>query len=176
MVLSACAREPRPDAPARTTTATPSGSVETAPSSASVYVHDARDAGAEPRPHGALRVVAGEGVEVASFIRAARARALREGRKVVVEVGASWCKPCRTLAAAVDRGELDEVLADVTILAFDADAHGARLDSLGYRSKFVPFFAVPNPDGSASDRRADVKVAPTAQPHEIAAPLAPLLH
>lgn len=122
-----------------------------------------------------VRIEAPADAEVASFIRAARARAVKDGRVVLVEVGAAWCKPCRTLKAAIDRGELDGVLAKVTLIAFDVDAHGPRLDSLGYRSKFVPYFAVPNGDGSASERRLDVKLASNATAKELGAALGPMV-
>ena len=113
--------------------------------------------------------------EVATFLRAARARAKRDGRAVIVEVGASWCPPCRTLKAAVANGELDDVLEGVTLVAFDADVHGERLDSLGYTSKFIPSFSVPRGDGRASEWKVDVKLPKTASARDLARILAPLV-
>ena len=90
-------------------------------------------------------------------------------------MGATWCKPCKTLKAALDKGELDGVLAGVTIIAFDAEAHGPRLDSLGYKSTFIPYFAVPKPDGNASDKQLDVKIPKDATASEIGAAMAPIV-
>ncbi|MBK6694638.1 MAG: thioredoxin family protein [Myxococcales bacterium] len=122
-----------------------------------------------------MRIEAPADAEVATFLRAATARAKREGRAVIVEVGASWCPPCRTLKAAVANGELDDVLAGVTLVAFDADVHGERLDSLGYTSKFIPAFSVPRGDGRASEWKVDVKLPKTASSRDLARVLAPLV-
>lgn len=173
LFLVACARE-RPSEPSAPVVASAAVTASAKVTPVATSTASAAD-GDAARGHRPERVVAGPDVEVASFVRATRARAVREGRKVVVEVGASWCKPCRTLTAAIDRGDLDDALADVTVIAFDADLHGPRLDSLGYRSKFVPFFAVPKPDGTSSDRTLDAKVPPDVSPRDVAAALAPLL-
>ncbi len=122
-----------------------------------------------------VRVEAPPDAEVASFLRGQRGKAVKDGRVVLVEVGATWCKPCKTLKEALARGELDAVLDNVTIIAFDADAHGPRLDSLGYKSKFIPYFAVPKPDGNASDKQLDVKIPKEATAAEIGAAIAPIV-
>lgn len=174
-MLFACARESSPTSTSTSTASASSTSTASATSSATGTTPPTvggADGGISTKPS---RVEAPADAEVAGFIRTMRGKAAREGRTVIVEVGASWCKPCRTLKAAIDRGELDDVLANVTVIAFDADAHGPRLDSLGYTSKFIPYFAVPKPDGSASELRLDVKLKSDANAKEIGSALGTLV-
>ena len=80
---------------------------------------------------------------------------MQQGKQLVVYVGASWCEPCRRFHDAAVAGQLDTVFPGVRMLAFDADRDAQALAHAGYTSNLIPLFALPNPDGTASDRRIE---------------------
>jgi len=94
-----------------------------------------------------------EGSDVAKIVRDASVREKAEGRALVVYVGATWCDPCRRFHQAVERGELDRDFPNLTLLEFDLDKDGERLEAAGYTSNLVPLFVLPGADGRVSDRR-----------------------
>jgi hypothetical protein len=81
--------------------------------------------------------------------------ALAERRRLVVYVGAAWCEPCRRFHAAAERGELDDIFPNVTLLEFDLDRDRDRLASAGYASKLIPLFALPTSTGAASGKQIE---------------------
>jgi hypothetical protein len=74
------------------------------------------------------------------------------GERTLVYVGATWCEPCQRFHAAVQRGELGDVLARTRLVEFDADHHNAALHRAGYAYELIPVIALPNPDGRSSGR------------------------
>lgn len=74
---------------------------------------------------------------------------------VVVYVGASWCEPCQTFHAALERGELDASLAGVKFMEFDSDRDNARLEAAGYGGRLIPRFAMPGPDGRFGGKKIE---------------------
>lgn len=111
---------------------------------------------AEERPATAAPqfVEAGPG-EVVEVVKRAVEIARKDGRTLVVYVGATWCEPCEAFHHAVERGELDGPLAGVRLLEFDADVDGARLDAAGYSGRFIPRFVVPTDDGHPSSHSVE---------------------
>jgi len=93
--------------------------------------------------------------EVAPIVRSELEQARRDGRRLVVYEGASWCQPCQQLHRAIDRGDLDSAFPQLTLLEFDADRDGERLLNAGYSSKYIPLLALPRPDGSSSGRQVE---------------------
>gem|GEM_PF-2659362 len=101
---------------------------------------------------GAIRVVAASAdADALSLIRTKRLEAKAEGRVLVVLASASWCEPCRKLKEEIHAGRLDSRLGKVTLLAFDADADAERLASAGYRFQYIPYAALPGPDGRPAE-------------------------
>ena len=86
-----------------------------------------------------------------STIRTARLLAKADGRVLVVYVSATWCEPCKKLKAEIEAGHLDARLGKTTLFAFDADKDQDRLGAAGYQFRFVPFVALPGPDGHPAD-------------------------
>ncbi len=118
-----------------------------------------------PAPAGPLvlargvRIVhAGAGPDAARVVIDERARAKSDGRDLVVYVGARWCEPCQHFHRAAQRGDLDADFPDLTLLEFDLDDDRDRLATAGYVSQFIPLFAMPGPDGRASDRKFEGSV------------------
>ena len=110
-------------------------------------------------PADQVRVLpASEGANVASIVRVARDQAKADGRELLVYVGATWCEPCRHFHEAASRGDLDKVFPNLTLIEFDLDKDRDRLRAAGYAMSMIPFFSVPKPDGTASDRNMEGSV------------------
>jgi thiol-disulfide isomerase/thioredoxin len=93
--------------------------------------------------------------DVDAIVRSALSAATASGRTLVVYVGATWCEPCQHFHRAVEEGELAAALAGVTFLEFDLDRDRDRLVTAGYRSAYIPLFALPREDGRASGRQVE---------------------
>src|SRR5260370_27502065 len=92
---------------------------------------------------------------VAAIVRDALSSAATEKRTLVVYVGADWCEPCQKFHRAAEGGELDTVCPSLTMLEFDLDPDVRRLAAAGYISKYVPLFALPTQDGTASGKQIE---------------------
>lgn len=101
-------------------------------------------------PRSKLRLVAPASGDVAAAVQQATSVAQPDHRRVVVYVGASWCEPCMRFHHAAERGELDDTFPDIDFLTFDSDEDGPRLRASGYKSKLIPLFALPGPDGRST--------------------------
>lgn len=93
--------------------------------------------------------------EVAAYVAGEVPHAVRDGKQLLVYVGATWCEPCLKFHAAAAAGRLDADLGDLRFLVFDLDRDETRLAAAGYKSQYVPLFAVPGPDGRASGAQHD---------------------
>lgn len=120
---------------------------------------------ATPAPAGPLilargvRIVhAAAGSDAAQVVRDERERAKRDGRDLVVYVGAKWCEPCQHFHKAAAKGDLDGEFPDLTLLEFDLDEDRDRLATAGYVSQYIPLFAMPGPDGRASEKKFEGSV------------------
>lgn len=83
---------------------------------------------------------------------AATVRANMIGKRTIVYVGAAWCEPCRRFHDAAARGELDGQLGGTRFLVFDQDRAKDALVAAGYKSTYIPLFALPAADGTASGK------------------------
>ncbi len=106
-------------------------------------------------PKAGIRSVHAPAGDVAPLVRSERARAIAEGRQLVVYVGAVWCEPCQRFHHAVDLGQLDATFPRLTLMEFDNDKDQERLDRAGYVSKYIPLFALPKEDGTASGKQVE---------------------
>ncbi|AKT36575.1 hypothetical protein [Chondromyces crocatus] len=95
------------------------------------------------------------GGSVMDVVQTELERARREGRELVVYVGAPWCEPCTRFHQAIEAGELDAVFPTLRLLEFDLERDEARLKQAGYRSRMIPLFAIPTPTGEASSLRIE---------------------
>ena len=122
LALAGCQRDDTQPAPTTTTTAAPGGKLE---------------------------LIEAPPIPVAPYIADEVARAKRDGARVIVYEGATWCEPCVRFHRAAEAGELDAEFARVRFLVFDADRDGEALDLAGYKSDYIPLFAIPRADGTA---------------------------
>jgi len=113
--------------------------------------------------------------DVAPIINNEQKRAAREGRKVLVYVGATWCEPCQRFHHAAADGKLDAAFPNLRFVEFDSDRDGERLATAGYVSRFIPLFARPGSDGRASGRQIEGSVKGEGAVDEITPRLRQLL-
>lgn len=97
--------------------------------------------------------VAAGSEDIPSIVRRERERF--PGRDLLVYVGAPWCEPCRYFHEAAAAGKLDEAFPGLVLLELNADHDADRLAAAGYRSRLIPLFALPGPDGSASGKQME---------------------
>jgi thiol-disulfide isomerase/thioredoxin len=131
-----------------------------------------RDVAAAPKPAEPAKpaFIAAPAGDVAEIVRA---EAATPG--LVVYVGATWCEPCAAFHEAVQAGRFDRELAGARFLEFDLDRDRERLAAAGYSSRLIPLFALPGPDGRASERRIEGGIkGPRAADHVLGR-LVPLL-
>ncbi len=157
---SGCRSDPAPGSPSATAT---SGATSAAASAA------------VPAPTPRLVFVPAAGGDAATVVRAELETATREGRRLVVYVGASWCEPCRRFHDSAVAGALDAKLPPIRFVEFDADEDEARLKAAGYGSSWVPLFAIPAADGRASPKRIEGSIKGAGAPAEITPRLLRLL-
>ncbi len=93
--------------------------------------------------------------DVAAIAKREAAQAKKEGRALLVYVGASWCEPCQRFHRAAEAGEITGDLPPLRMLELDLDRDAERLEAAGYGSKMIPLFAVPGPDGRGGDLRIE---------------------
>ena len=93
--------------------------------------------------------------DVAPLIASELAKASRDGKQLVVYVGATWCEPCQRFHEAAAAGELDGQLGTLRLLVFDQDRDSSALVNAGYISEMIPLFAIPRPDGRASGNQIE---------------------
>lgn len=93
--------------------------------------------------------------DVAEIVMREIERANRDGRRLLVYVGATWCEPCRRFHDAAEAGQIQGGLPPLRMLELDLDRDGDRLAAAGYASKMIPLFAVPGPDGRGGPARME---------------------
>src|SRR5438034_6960181 len=99
-------------------------------------------------------VEAGTGA-VPGVVQRAQQEAGLDRRQLLVYVSAGWCEPCERFQRAVRAGELNASFPRLTLLKFDADRDGNRLQDAGYDGQYIPRFVVPGPDGRGTTRRME---------------------
>jgi thiol-disulfide isomerase/thioredoxin len=155
---AACSRSDPEPRPAPIATEPKAVATEPPASASAAAAAPALPAGPLVLARGVRIVHAGPGSDAARVVMDERAHARSDGRDLVVYVGAKWCEPCQFFHKAAQRGELDAEFPDLTILEFDLDEDRDRLATAGYVSQFIPLFAMPGPDGRASDKKFEGSV------------------
>ncbi|MGH1348051.1 MAG: TlpA family protein disulfide reductase [Nannocystales bacterium] len=138
-----------------------------------------------PKPKSAPQAVAAPTKAKPRFVPAAAGQPVAEevqgvvsgsaGERVVVYVGASWCGPCQEFHAALERGALDDELAGIKFLEYDADVDNERLENAGYGGRLIPRFALPGPDGRFGGKKIEGGIKGQGSVKHIMDRLLPLL-
>ena len=93
--------------------------------------------------------------DLAPYVQGELAKARGEHRPLLVYVGATWCEPCQRFHRAAEAGLLDARIPGLRFLVFDLDRDRDRLRAAGYESQYIPLFALPRADGTASKRQIE---------------------
>lgn len=136
---------PAPSATASTAAVAPSTSIAKAPAAPTAT------ASASPLQDPLIDWVAAPDGDLAEIVKREAERAKKDGRTLLVYVGATWCEPCLRFHQAAENGEITGDLPRLRMLEFDLDRDGERLAAAGYASKMIPLFAAPGPDGRGND-------------------------
>ena len=110
------------------------------------------------KPRGVEMVAAPAGGDVPTTVKRELERAQRDGRQLLVYVGATWCEPCQRFHRAAAEHKLDRDFPSLRLLEFDDDRDVERLAAAGYTSRLIPLFARPRDDGRASGRQIEGSV------------------
>ncbi len=127
-------------------------------------------------PTDQLRTIAAapEG-DVATQVKELMTREAKDGRKVLVYIGATWCEPCKRFHASAARGDLDKEFPNLTLLEYDADRDGERLVTANYNTRLIPYFGLPAADGKGTGRHIEGGVKGSVAVEDIAPRLHELL-
>lgn len=93
--------------------------------------------------------------DVPALVQAEMEKAKKDGRTLLVYVGATWCEPCQRFHEASEKGQVTGDLPPLRMLEFDLDRDADRLVAAGYQSRMIPLFVLPGADGRASDVRME---------------------
>ncbi len=67
-------------------------------------------------------------------------RGAKRSQRVVLEMGAPWCPPCKRAKALLAEASVASQLDDVVVLRVDSDRWGDELDALGFDSPVIPAY------------------------------------
>jgi thiol-disulfide isomerase/thioredoxin len=127
------------------------------------------------KPRAVEMVAAPAGGDVPTTVKRELERAQRDGRQLLVYVGATWCEPCQRFHRAAAEHKLDRDFPGLRLLEFDNDRDGARLAMAGYGGKFIPLFARPGTDGRGTGRQIEGSIKGDGAVNEIVPRLRSLL-
>lgn len=109
---------------------------------------------AEPAPAPALSIVelkpsAGP---LRQQLRLHAKRGGKKGQRVVLEMGAPWCPPCKRAKALLAEEGVKAELEGVVLLRADSDVWGEDLDDLGFNAPVIPvYYALDEAGGPSGD-------------------------
>lgn len=78
--------------------------------------------------------------------------AQKRGMKTVVEVGATWCKPCQAVRASIGDPLMVDAFHGVHVVRLDLDEWGPQLDSVGITAGAIPAFYLLDGNGRAGKK------------------------
>jgi hypothetical protein len=99
--------------------------------------------------------------------------AKRLGLRPFVELGATWCKPCRLLKKAIDERNplIVDALKGADVIRLDLDEWDAQLKDAGLSVKAVPVFFALDDKGKPTGRTIDGGAWGSDTPENMAPPL-----
>lgn len=77
-------------------------------------------------------------------------RGAKAGQRVVLEMGAPWCPPCKRAKALLAEDAFKAELDNVIVLRADSDVWGEDLDALGFDAPVIPVYYRLDEDGTPS--------------------------
>ena len=83
------------------------------------------------------------------------AKAKQQKRTPYVELGATWCGPCKHLAASLGDDLMKDAFAGTYIIRLDVDEWKAQLETLGFKNTGIPVFFALDGSGKPTGERID---------------------
>lgn len=79
-------------------------------------------------------------------------RGAKQGQRVVLEMGAPWCPPCKRAKALLAEDGVKAELGGVVLLRANSDVWGEDLDVLGFDAPVIPvYYALDDVGGPSGD-------------------------
>lgn len=79
-------------------------------------------------------------------------RGAKKGHRVVLEMGAPWCPPCKRAKALLAEDAVKAELSGVVLLRANSDVWGEDLDALGFDAPVIPvYYALDDAGGPSGD-------------------------
>jgi thiol-disulfide isomerase/thioredoxin len=72
-----------------------------------------------------------------------------------VEIGASWCEPCRAIESSMSDERMKKAFEGTYVIHLDADEWGGKLGEAGVASAQIPVFFALEANGKPNGRRID---------------------
>ncbi len=94
---------------------------------------------AEPQPLLVVEIKPSAG-PLEQQLRMHARRGTKRSQRVVLEMGAPWCPPCKRAKALLAEESFTAALQDVVLLRVDSDQWGDDLDALGFNSPVIPAY------------------------------------
>jgi thiol:disulfide interchange protein len=110
-----------------------------------------------------------EAANAGQAVDAALARAKKDGKRVMIDLGGNWCADCRILAGLMERPELHAFLdAHFEMVSVDIGRFNKNLDiparwGIAERLNGVPAILVVSPDGKLVNDRNNVSAIQDAR-------------
>jgi|GEM_PF-352432 len=77
-------------------------------------------------------------------------RGADNGQRVVLEMGAPWCPPCKRAKALLKEETFTAALDGVVLLRANSDVWGEELDALGFNAPVIPVYYLLDAQGGPS--------------------------
>lgn len=77
-------------------------------------------------------------------------RGAEGGQRVVLEMGAPWCPPCKRAKALLAEEAVKAELGGVVVLRANSDVWGEDLDALGFDAPVIPVYYLLDGEGAPS--------------------------
>jgi len=99
--------------------------------------------------------------------------AKKQGLRPFVELGATWCRPCRALKKAIEERNplIVDALKGADVIQLDLDEWDAQLKDAGLAVKAVPVFFALDDKGHPTGRTIDGSAWGADTPENMAPPL-----
>lgn len=79
-------------------------------------------------------------------------RGAENGQRVVLEMGAPWCPPCKRAKALLEEDAVKTQLGGIVMLRVNSDAWGEDLDTLGFDAPVIPVYYVLDDEGAPTKK------------------------
>jgi len=109
--------------------------------------------------------------DLAKILQSQYAAAIKAGRTPVVELGATWCGPCKELAASLGDARMKDAFAGMYIVRLDIDQWKEKLAPLGFKTDGIPAFFPIDETGKAIGPEIDGGAWGDNIPENMAPPL-----